>query len=117
MDTQDFKKLIRFPKIFALMVVACIVLALPFSVSADNRVEFDDFEESISGPLDGLDLKKKWIWVDDMIYYLDRNVKVKGTSTKLGLIMDLKQGEVVKLRLRPNDKEPSIPYVVLIERE
>ena len=78
-------------------------------------------EDSISdgvvvGSFDGVDLKVRRIWISDMVYILDRSVKVKGTSTKLGLLTDLKMGETVQVTLLPNEETPSIPFVVLIER-
>ncbi|MCU7813384.1 MAG: hypothetical protein KZQ77_19435 [Candidatus Thiodiazotropha sp. (ex Notomyrtea botanica)] len=119
MNIRNLLNLSRYPKVVVLLVSASFVFALSMSATADNRsqVEFDDFEENASGPLDGLDLKENRIWVNDTVYYLARTVRVKGTSTKLGLLTDLKPGEKVKLTLNPNEKEPSIPYVVQIERE
>lgn len=119
MNNQDLRTSIQFTKIIVLMVVTCLALVLPLSISAEEpyQVEFDDFEENASGPFDGLDSKGNRIWVNDTVYYLARTVRVKGTSTKLGLLTDLKPGEEVKLTLKPNEKEPSIPYVVQIERE
>jgi hypothetical protein len=72
---------------------------------------------TVTGTFDGLDLKEKRIWVSDMVYLLDGTVSVKGTSVKLGLITDLKQGETIKVYLRENEDDVYVPYVTKIERQ
>lgn len=76
----------------------------------------EDFQSVVEGPFDGVDLKARRIWVNDTVYVLDRAARVEGTSTKLGYISDLKAGEVIRVTLTPNEKTPSIPNVILIER-
>jgi hypothetical protein len=91
-------------------------IAIAWAQESSDAMLTGAFENVVVGPFDGLDLKTREIWIDDMVYILDRSVKVKGTSTKLGLITDLKPGEEVRATLQPNEKTPSIPYVILIER-
>jgi hypothetical protein len=98
----------------------CLLLAaspMSWAQDATDALSAEAFTNEVVGPFDGLDLKARQIWINDMVYILDRGVKVKGTPTKLGLIADLKMGEEVKVTLKPNKETPSIPYVVLIERQ
>lgn len=98
------------------------VLLISFQVSSE---EFDSLgdgvllnveSESVTGQFDGMNMKTNQIWVDDMVYLLSRPVNVVGTPTKLGLLSDIKQGEAVTLKLKYNNKTPSQPYVIKIER-
>ncbi len=98
----------------------CLLLAaspMSWAQDATDSLSEEAFEEEVVGPLDGLDLNARRIWINDSVYLLDRSVKVKGTPTKLALISDIKPGEEVKVILQPNAEQPSIPYVVLIERQ
>lgn len=102
------------------VVGLCLTLAVASVSWAQEGAEAPEGDSEglvVVGPFDGLDLKSKKIWINDMVYHLARSVKVKGTSSKLGLITDLKQGEEVKVTLQPNEKTPSIPFAVLIERQ
>ncbi len=104
----------------AMAWMVAIFVSLSSSVwaqSDSDGLDEEGFKDTVEGPFDGLNLKAHRIWINDTVYILDRSVRVKGTSTKLGLITDLKQGEPVKARLSPNDETPSIPYVIFIERQ
>ncbi len=105
-------------------VVCLFVAYLPCSVMADtisgpkgDKRPEETVVGRVEGPLDGLDLKTRHIWISDTVYILDRTVRVKGTTKKLGLITDLKSGEVIKATLRRNEDQPAIPIVTLIERQ
>jgi uncharacterized lipoprotein YehR (DUF1307 family) len=102
------------------LVFSC-VLVFPLTASAQEYQMEEPSEETsddtATGSFDGVDLKEKLIWVNDTVYAMESNVKVKGTSTKVGLLSDLKQGEVVKVYLMPNEDDPSVPFVTLIERQ
>jgi hypothetical protein len=84
---------------------------------AEEGAEEGKYGNMIIGPFDGVDLNAGRIWINDSVFFLDKAVTVKGTSTKLGLLSDLKQGETVKATLKPNEKRPNIPYVLVIERQ
>ena len=96
--------------------LALMAASISWAQEVTDMMEESEHEGVVVGPFDGVDLKAKRIWINDMVYLLDREVKVKGTSTKLGLMSDLKLGEKVRVTLEPNEETPSIPYVVLIER-
>ena len=98
------------------LCLALMVTSISWAQEITDMMEDHEAEGVVVGSFDGVDLKARRVWVDDMVYVLDRGVKVKGTSTKLGLMRDLKMGERVKVTLQPNEETPSIPYVVLIER-
>lgn len=104
----------------ALSLAICLFLTGAATVMAqtgDGTEQTEAFARTVEGPFDGLDLKTKHVWINDTVYKLDRRVRVKGTHKKLGLITDLKQGERITATLRPNDDQPTIPYVILIERQ
>jgi hypothetical protein len=104
----------------ALAVMLCLsMFCVTYLWAASGHVSdpSEASSESVEGSFDGLDLKARSIWINDMVYKLDLRVKVKGTSNKLGLITDLKQGETIRATLRPNEHQPAIPYVILIERQ
>jgi hypothetical protein len=107
----------------ALSIVLCLLMGGGSYLWAGSNSDagqlkgLDGLEGVVEGPLDGLDLKARRIWINDMVYMLDRKVKVKGTHSKLGLITDIKPGEVIKATLHPNEDQPTIPYVMLIERQ
>ena len=107
----------------ALSIVFCLLMggtSYLWAESSNDAGQIEGLEGHdgvVEGPFDGLDLKARRIWINDMVYKLDRNVKVKGTHRKLGLITDLKAGEIIKVTLLPNEDQPTIPYVMLIERQ
>jgi hypothetical protein len=82
----------------------------------DDGIERGVFGNYAVGSFDGVNLKERRIWIDDTLYALDRSVQVEGTSTKLGLLSDLKQGETIKASFQPNEKEPGLHIVTVIER-
>ena len=103
----------------ALAFVLALSLSVPATVSAgdgDNGEQIGTSTNVFEGPFDGLDLKSRSIWINDIAYLLDAKVKVKGTHKKLGLITDLKQGERIRATFRENPSMPSVPYITLIER-
>ncbi|MCU7851455.1 MAG: hypothetical protein KZQ80_04500 [Candidatus Thiodiazotropha sp. (ex Monitilora ramsayi)] len=108
-------------RLFGLFTLVC--LSFNGSLLAQQHDEFSGDlsyggqEQVVTGPFDGLDLKTKQIWINDMVYLMDSSMKVIGTSVKLGLITDIKQGEEIKATLVPNQKSPSVPYVIKIERQ
>ena len=119
MKLLNSKPMIRFSAT-ALSLAFGLLFAASAAISADRWSEpeqTEGFVDTIEGTFDGLDLKTKNIWISDMIYRIDRGIKVKGTAKKLGLITDLRQGELIKATLRENEKVPEIPYVILIERQ
>jgi hypothetical protein len=99
------------------LVVAFGVMTLPQPVVAAGLNGESESSNTVTGTFDGLDLKQKRIWISDMVFLLDSAVSVKGTSVKLGLITDLKQGETVKAYLRENEADEYVPYVTKIERQ
>jgi len=107
----------------ALSIVLCLLVGGSSYLWAGSNIDagqlngLDGLEGVVEGPLDGLDLKARRIWINDVVYMLDRKVKVKGTHRKLGLITDLKPGEIIKATLLPNEDQPNIFYVMLIERQ
>jgi hypothetical protein len=104
----------------ALSLVLCLFLAdtaTLWAETGDGVGQAEAFDPIVYGPFDGLDLKTRRVWINDTVYLLDSRVKVKGTHKKLGLITDLKQGETIRATLRPNEDQPIIPYVILIERQ
>jgi hypothetical protein len=119
MKLSNPKPLIRTSAIaFSLMLGLMLVSPLGYSAGRGGKepVQSAAFENVIEGPFDGLSLEEQRIWIDDTVYLLDRNVKVKGTSKKLGLITDLKKGEWVRATLRQNSDPAKKPYVIMIER-
>jgi hypothetical protein len=107
----------------ALSIVLCLLMggtSYLWAGSSNDAGQIEGLEGVdgvVEGSFDALDLKARRIWINDMVYKLDRNVKVKGTHRKLGLITDLKAGEIIKATLLPNEDQPTIPYVMLIERQ
>lgn len=99
------------------LCLALTVASVSWAQDGPEALEGDWESLVITGPFDGLDVKSRKIWINDMVYNLVRGVKVKGTASKLGLLSDLKQGEEVKVTIQPNEKTPNIPNVVLIERQ
>lgn len=72
--------------------------------------------ETVVGTVDGIDLKLNRIWINDRRFLVNRLTKVNGTSTKLGLITDLKEGETVKAEFT-TDKDGSTPVISIIYRQ
>jgi hypothetical protein len=103
-------------KLLLSLVVVGSLVALPQEAISYEPEDEPEASNVVKGSFDGLDLKKKKIWIGDMIYLLDDAVTVQGTSVKLGLITDLKQGEIIRAHLRENVENEFIPYVVKIER-
>jgi hypothetical protein len=119
MKMQRFSKWIPVPVLLGVMLVAGVgVMHAENSYAGSDQAVVlpDGFEQSVTGSFDGVNLKEKRIWIGDMVYLLDGNVRVRGTSTKLGLLSDLRQGEEVTATLRPNEDGPT-PYVVEIIRQ
>lgn len=115
---QITKRSVREKGLLVWLTGLCLLLivASPLWAQESDAMSAEVFQDVVIGPFDGLDLKQRFIWINDTVYALDRTVKIKGTSTKLGLLSDLKAGEELKATLAPNEKTPSIPYVLMIER-
>lgn len=118
MNTRFFSRWIRLPMLLAVALMSGAALMLPVGGTAAplSMDVTEGGENTVIGQFDGLNLKDKRIWVDDTVYLLDSGVKVVGTSTKLGLITDIKQGEQVRIIVRPGESG-TIPYVTQIYRQ
>ncbi len=104
-------------KLLVSLVIVGSLMALPQAAISFEPENEPEASNVVEGTFDGIDLKQKRIWIGDMVYLLDSTVSVRGTSVKLGLITDLKVGEIVKAHLRENVENEYIPYVVEIERQ
>ena len=120
MINQSFSMRLRGAGIAGLLLLAGLGFTYPVSGVAGSMDATSSSSaaavETIVGTVDGLDLKKQRIWINDRRYLISRSTKVKGTSTKIGLITDLKQGETVKAEIQPNE-DGSSPYVTTIYRQ
>jgi hypothetical protein len=120
MINQCFRKRLRGAGVAGLLLWAGYGFTFPAAVAAGPAYatarQQSSAVETVDGSFDGLDLKKRWIWISDVRYVYDGSTKIKGTSTKLGLITDLKQGERVKAEIKPNE-DGHEPYVVIIYRQ
>ena len=108
--------------------IALMAMLLPVSVSAldfksNPRYSSMDQQEDVrresdddSGPFDGFDLKTRKVWINDMVYRMHPRMRVVGTAKKLGLLSDIKQGEIVSITVIPTDTESSIPVLAEIRR-
>ena len=94
---MNFQHLSRWFRDTILFSLAVTMLALPLIgvAATSNRNAGAAVQKTgeISGPFDGLNMKTSHIWINDRVYELARSVKVVGTSTKLGVITDIKKGE------------------------
>jgi hypothetical protein len=68
------------------------------------------------GSFDGYDPKGGVVWVDDMTFKMADNFKVIGTSKKLGLLSDVKQGEPVILLFEERGYR-KIPLAIELRRQ
>ena len=120
MINQGFSMRLRGAGIAGLLLLAGLGFTYPVpgvAGSLDGTVSAGATTlETIEGTFDGLDLKKRRIWIGDRRFLINQSTKVKGTATKLGLITDLKQGEMVKAEIQPDD-DGSTPYVTTIYRQ
>lgn len=107
--------LLRASLLSLVVVLAVCLMAQPVMAAGLN--DESGISNTVTGTFDGLDLKQKRIWISDMVYLLDDSVSVRGTSVKLGLLTDLKQGETIKAYLRENEADIYVPYVTKIERQ
>ncbi|KRT55384.1 hypothetical protein [endosymbiont of Ridgeia piscesae] len=71
----------------------------------------------ISGPFDGVNLKRRRIWIDDTVFSMSRKLRVVGTSKKLGLLSDLRQGEAIKALVTRGEDKNGLREVLEIRRQ
>lgn len=68
-----------------------------------------------SGSFGGYNKKTGRFWVGDRVYQFDTKLKVTGTSKKLGLLSDIRQGELVVVHFLMRSVE--IPFAFEVKRQ
>jgi hypothetical protein len=107
------KRVLTCRKALAWLMALCLFLPGVAAVWAETETEL----QVVEGSFDGVNQEKNRLWISDKVFILDPAVRVKGGPNKLSLLSDLKQGERIKATLSSNEQKPSMPYVILIERE
>ena len=109
-------------------VIAMLGLLLPLAANALElksnsrysavQAEKERARESAGqkGPFNGYDPKAKEVWIDDMVYRMHTGLRVVGTPTKLGLLSEIKNGEIVRYSYIPANDGSSIPLLTEIRR-
>jgi hypothetical protein len=93
-----------------------LLLAAGVSDPSLQAVEEEAPSNLRDGPFDGYDKKGGVLWVDDMTFKIADNFKVIGTSKKLGLLSDVKQGEQVILLFEERGYR-KIPLAIELRRQ
>lgn len=68
-----------------------------------------------SGSFNGYSKKSNRLWVNDRVYLYKENLKVIGTSKKIGLLSDIRLGEPVVINFLTRSEQ--IPLVFEIKRQ
>ncbi len=72
----------------------------------------------ISGPFDGVNLKRRRIWIDDTVFSMSRKPQVGGhIEGTLGCSLTLRQGEAIKPLVTRGEDKNGLREVLEIRRQ
>ena len=94
----------------------CVVAANGASQAPATEEQAQRSLVEATGSFDGYSKQSNCVWVSDTVFQIVGSLKVVGTSTKVGLLSDIKEGETVTILYEKNGAN-QIPTAVEIRRK